>query len=62
MQITHERAFVDVLLWNTEDEIAGTFAVEILMVNELCLTIGIEQFNSVDELQVRSEHRDQFAS
>ena len=52
MKCTCKGAFEDILRWNAEDEIASAFAIEVLMVDELWETVGIEQFDIVDELQV----------
>ena len=58
MKRTCKVAFEDVLLWNKNLDLAGAFTIEVLVVNQLWFTICIKQFNTVDELQVRTINRD----
>ena len=49
---THESAREDILPGNTENKIACSLAIEILMVNQLGNAICIEQLDTIDKLQI----------
>ena len=62
MQQADEGALEDILTRKTEHQVAGALAIEILMFQKLWLTLGIQQLNAVDELQVRAVDGDQLAA
>ena len=62
MKDTHKGTLVDVLLRKTNRDLVGALAIEVLMVDELWNAICIKQLNTIDELQVRTEHIDQFTT
>ena len=62
MKSAHKAAFENILPRHTENEIVGALAIEILMVNQLRNSVGIKQFNTIDEFQVGTKHRDELTS
>ena len=62
VQRTCPGAFEDILLGKGKDNTASTLAIEVFLVEELSLTLSIEQFHVVDELQVGTKDRNLFTA
>ena len=62
MKDTHKGTFVDVLFRKTNRDLVSALAIELLMIDDLWNAICIKQLNTIDELQVRTEHIDQFTT
>ena len=62
VKISHEGAFIDILLRNTEDETTCALAIEVHVVDELRNRVGIEQLHAIDELQVCTIYGDELTT